>query len=381
MVISWGKKELGTPYICGNVLCHAKAVHIGNDIVCKRVFIVGHVQGKQRKSEDSHVVPDDLAGLRRLYLGFVSSRVILTANNLGIFEHLKTSSSAGEVAGKLKTDLRATEILLDALTGIGLVRKGRDRRYRNSPVSKRYLVRGSRLYQGDILRHATTMWENFAALDEVVRTGRPARRAFDHVAFIMGMHNLAVLRTEGLINAVGLKGVRTVLDLGGGPGTNAIAMAKRGIKATIFDLPETVKIAKHIACGEGVTNINFIAGDFHVDSIGSGYDLILLSQIFHAFSSEENIALLRKCHAALTSGGRVAIQEFPISEDRTSPQHSALFSVNMLVGTEKGRCYSPKEMKHWLAETEFDNIVAKNLPETVVVVGRKGRNASASGGR
>jgi ubiquinone/menaquinone biosynthesis C-methylase UbiE len=317
------------------------------------------------------MIPDDLAGLRKLYLGFVSSRVILTANNLRIFENLKKASSAAEIAEKLNIDPRATEIVLDALTGIGLVSKSRTGRYRNTPESNRYLVKGARLYQGDIIKHASTMWQNFSALDDVVRTGRPARRGFDHESFIMGMHNLTVFRTESLAKALGLKGIKKMLDLGGGPGTNAIAMAKKGIQSTVFDLPETINIAKKVARREGVKGIRFIAGDFHVDSIGSGYDLILLSQIFHAFSEEENIALLRKCNTAVNLGGKVVVQEFPINDNRTSPPHSALFSVNMLVGTERGRCYSPKEMKRWLAETGFKNIVIKYLPETVLIMGER----------
>jgi len=317
------------------------------------------------------MVPDDLAGLRKLYLGFISSRVILTAINLGIFDRLKGASSATEIARNLKIDPRATEILLDALAGIGLVSKSRKGTYRNAPVSNRYLVKGPRLYQGDIVKHASTMWQNFSALDEVVRTGRPARRGFDHESFIMGMHNLTVLRTESLIKAVELKGVRTMLDLGGGPGTNAIAMAKKGIKATIFDLPATIAIARKVARREGVKGVGFITGDFHVDSIGSGYDLILVSQIFHAFSAEENIGLLHKCSAALNPGGRVVVQEFPINEARTAPAHSALFSVNMLAGTEKGRCYSPREIKSWLVQTGFKRIAIRDLPETFLITGER----------
>ena len=317
------------------------------------------------------MVPEDLAELRRLYLAFISSRVILTANNLGIFDNLKEWTSASETSGKLKMDPRATEILLDALTGVGLVRKSRGSKYRNAPVSNQYLVRGCRLYQGDIIKHASTMWQNFSALDEVVRTGRPARRGFNHESFIMGMHNLTKLRTDSLMRNIGLEGVKTMLDLGGGPGTNAIAAAKKGIKATIFDLPETIKLAKRVARQEGVRGIGFIAGDFHVDSIGSGYDLILLSQIFHAFSEDDNVALLRKCKRALNRGGRVAIQEFPINDARTAPLQSALFSVNMLVGTEKGRCYSPNEIRRWLAETGFKGVVVRNLPETSLITGER----------
>jgi ubiquinone/menaquinone biosynthesis C-methylase UbiE len=318
------------------------------------------------------MIPADLERLRKLYMGFMPSRVILTANNLGVFDSLKKPSSAMEISGKLKIDLRAAEILLDALTGIGLLTKDTNVKYRNTPLSTNYLTKGGRFYHGDIIKHASNMWENFSALDEVVRTGRPARRGsgFDHESFIMGMHNLTVLRSESLIKAVGLKGVKTALDLGGGPGTNAIAIARKGIRTAIFDVPETIKIARKVVRREGVKGIGFIAGDFHVDNIGSGYDLILVSQIFHAFSAEENITLLHKCRAAVNPGGRVAVQEFPINDARTAPFGSALFSVNMLVGTDKGRCYTPKEIKRWLAEAGFKNAVIKNLPETVLIMGR-----------
>lgn len=319
------------------------------------------------------MITDDLAALRKLYLGFTSARVVLTANNLGLFEQLRKTQSTVAVAKSLGTDLRATQILLDALTGLGLISKGPKGTYVNTPAANSFLVRGNHLYQGDILRHASTMWQNFSALDEVVRTGRPARRGFDHESFILGMHNLTVLRAEGLIKAVGVRGVKSILDLGGGPGTNAIAIAKRGIKASIFDLPETIRIARKVVRREGAKGIRFIAGNFHTDSIGSGYDLVLLSQIFHAFSAQENISLLRKCHAALNPNGRVVVQEFPINDELTQPPQSALFSVNMLVGTESGRCYSPAEIKKWLAETGYKNVLVKDLPETVLVIGKKGK--------
>ncbi len=320
------------------------------------------------------MLPEDLAGFRRLYLGFMGARTVLTANNLGVFERLKKASSAKEVARKVKADLRAVEILLDALTGIGLVKKTKDWKYVNAPVSSKYLVKGGRFYQGDIVRHASSMWNNFSNLDDIVRTGKPARsgkhEGFHHEAFIMGMHNLTILRTESLTDAISLKGVNTMLDLGGGPGTNAIAMSKKGVKATIFDLPETIAIAKKVARREGVKGLGFISGDFHQDSIGSGYDLILISQIFHAFSVKENIALLRKCRAALNPGGRVVVQEFPIDESRTLPPPSALFSMNMLVGTKNGRCYTISEMKKWLSGTGFRSAVVKKLPETIIIIGK-----------
>lgn len=304
--------------------------------------------------------------LRRLWGGFWSSRVLITANNLEIFEHLKKPAGPGEVARAAGTSERGTGILLDALAGLGLVTKEKGR-YKNTPSTSRLLVRGSSLYQGDIIRHADGLWRNWSDLDEVVRTGRPSRRDSNHQAFILGMHNLAVLKVKEVLRAVNLRGVKTALDFGGGPGTYAMEMARRGVSVTLFDTPETIKVAKKVARGQ--KGIRFREGDFLVDGIGRGYDLILISQIFHAFSEEENLSLLAKCRAALNAGGRLVAHEFLLDEDRTRPPQSALFAVNMLVNTDGGRCYTPEEMKGWLASTGLRNVREKPLGDTVLVQG------------
>ena len=64
------------------------------------------------------------------------------------------------------------------------------------------------------------------------------------------------------------------------------------------------------------------------------------------------------------------VQEFPINDALTSPAQSAIFSVNMLVGTRTGHCYSPGEIKQWLSKTGFGSILVRNLEETVIVEGR-----------
>lgn len=308
--------------------------------------------------------------LRKLWSGFQSARVLLTANNLGIFEHLKKSQTSDALARTLGTDRRATAILLDALVSLGLLRK-QGGKYRNTPTSNRHLTKDGTEYQGDILRHADTLWQNWSALDEVVMTGRPAGRAFDYQSFILGMHNLAVLKAREVIKATRLRNVRKALDLGSGPGTYAMEMARKGVSVTMFDRPEAIKIAKKLASRQKIKGIRFIEGDFVADPIGMGYDLILISQIFHAYSEGDNIFILEKCHKALNPGGRVVIQEFYINNDLTYPQWSALFSVNMLVNTEAGRCYSPDEVAEWLAETGFGKTRRKHLDDTVILEAMK----------
>jgi len=307
----------------------------------------------------------------RISGGFRASRVLLTANNLQVFEHIGKRTTAVELAKGIKTDPRATEILLDAISALGLLRKTRGI-YRLTTMAKQFLLQDSPWYQGDMLRHMDTLWRNWSDLDEVVRTGMPFRSGGRrHDVFIRAMHNNAVLRTSRVLKVIDLRGVKRALDLGCGPGTYGVALAKSGIDVTLFDLPNSVGVAHEMIRQAGVKNVTFRGGDFHFDDIGSGYDLVLLSQVLHSHSPLENIALFGKVHEALSPKGQVAVHEFTLAEDRASPVPGALFSVNMLVNTAEGRSYSPKEMSGWLTKVGFGRIKKVVLGDTVVITGRK----------
>ncbi|UCD34290.1 MAG: hypothetical protein JSU90_08280, partial [Nitrospiraceae bacterium] len=222
--------------------------------------------------------------IRKIWSMYQSSRVLLTANNFRLFDYLEKPVSAAGIAKKLKTDRRATEILLDALTGMGLLKKGKVG-YRNSAMASRFLVSGREHYQGDIIRHADALWDSWSRLDRVVKTGAPAGGPRKHEAFILGMHNLASFRAGDIVREAGVARVKKALDLGGGPGTYALKMARSGIEVTLFDTPETIAIARKVISGARGSRgiIHFRAGDFLKDDLGSGYDLIFISQILHAY--------------------------------------------------------------------------------------------------
>lgn len=313
---------------------------------------------------------DEAKELRKLWGGFWSSRVLLTANNYRIFDLLVNPRSAGEISKTLKVDGRAAEILLDALTGLGLLKKGAGR-YRNMPRANRFLVQGGPYYQGDIIRHADILWKNWSGLDEVVKTGKPHHVAHDQGSFIRGMHNLASFKAKDVITLISMKGVKRALDLGGGPGTYSIEMAKKGVSVVLFDRPETVEIAKDMVGKSKVGKIDFIRGDFVTDDIGRGYDLIFISQALHSCSVDECMDLVKRCLQALNPKGRIVVQEFYLGRDRAHPTQSALFSVNMLVNTPAGRCYSPFEIKGWLSYAGFKRIKERVRDDNVLIFGGK----------
>jgi len=318
----------------------------------------------------SKKLKEEAAKLRQLWGGYWSARVVITANNFRVFDYLQKPVTAKEVAGRLTTDVRGMEILLDALVGLRLARKTTGM-YCNTPISTRFLVFGGKYYQGDILRHADILWQNWSELDEAVRKGKPVGEAHDNNAFIRGMHNLAILKARDVVDKIGLTGVKKALDLGGGPGTYSMEIARQGVAATLFDVPETITIARDVVKESGVKGIEFLPGDFTADPIGSGYDLALVSQVLHAYDESDNLALLKKVRAALNPGGRVVVQEFAIDASRTKPPQAALFSVNMLVNTPGGRCYAPGEIKGWLKEAGYRGIKAERFEEAVLITGGK----------
>jgi ubiquinone/menaquinone biosynthesis C-methylase UbiE len=317
-------------------------------------------------------VQEEAQLIRNLWSGFMSARVLLTANNFKVFEILKASRTAEEVATAAKADARGMETLLDAITSLGLLKKS-GRGYQNSSLAERFLVMDSPYYLGDIIRHAATLWENWSDLDTVVKTGKPSRKSQDHTSFILGMQNLAVLKASKVVKAVDVTGVKKALDLGGGPGTYSMEMARKGAVVTLFDLPETIAISRELIRASSVSGtILYREGDFLSDPIGEGYDLVFVSQILHSLGVEECVELLRKCYKAINvEGGRIAVHDFSIKENRAFPPESALFSVNMLVNTERGRCYPAGEIKGFLVEAGFTYIRDKVIDDTVVVTGVK----------
>jgi 2-polyprenyl-3-methyl-5-hydroxy-6-metoxy-1,4-benzoquinol methylase len=306
-----------------------------------------------------------------LWGGFRAARVVLTANNYNIFEHLKIGRTAGQLADILETNFRATEILLDAVTSLGLLAK-QGKRYQITSPAEQFLLKESPRYQGDMLRHADALWNSWSNLDAIVKTGLPTRsESRDHEVFIRAMHDNAIFRAPAVVKALDLRGVKTALDLGGGPGTYSIELAKKGIAVTLFDVPSSLEVAKSFIRTSKAKTIELKAGDFLTDPVGKDYDLVLISQVLHSYSEEKNMALLDKARKALKPRGRVVIHEFFVGPNRAYPPVGALFSVNMLVNTSNGRCYTPQEMKKWLVKARFKNVGEKLINDTVLVIGTK----------
>jgi DNA-binding MarR family transcriptional regulator len=308
--------------------------------------------------------------IRDISWGYRPAILLLTANRLHIFDALAGEpSTAPRLAERLGLDERALTILLDALAALGLLRKSGGR-YRCGAAVKAHLVTGGKRFQGNILEHRFNILQRWIDLPRVVREGGPAkimrsrRTPEEWRAFILAMVDVSGTAAGAFVGALDLSGRKKLLDLGGGPGTYSIALCERytDLHATLFDLPETVPIAKEQIERHGLTGrIETRAGDYMADPLGEGYDLLLVSNIVHSLSFDEIVRLLSRARSAMIPGGLAIVRDFRLDESRTRPLESALFAVNMLVSTDGGNCYTPSEMKESLRRAGFARIRVKPI--------------------
>ena len=163
----------------------------------------------------------------------------------------------------------------------------------------------------------------------------------------MGMFNLASHLAPRVASNIDLSGRRRLLDLAGGPGTYAIHFCKQNpdLSAVIFDLPTTRPFAEQTVGRFGLSGrIAFSGGDITSNDIGTDYDVVWVSHLLHSEGPEASAAIVAKAASALTAGGLLLIQEFILDDNRATPLHPALFSLNMLVGTPAGKAYSQGEL-------------------------------------
>jgi SAM-dependent methyltransferase len=320
--------------------------------------------------------------LMQMANGFRQSILLLNANRLGVFDSLaKKALTAAQLAAQKGWDVRATGLFLNALTGMGLLIKS-DGLFSNSDLAAKLLVAGSPFYQGDILRHNQNLLEyRWIRVTEVLQSGRPVgapvtaqseERLHD---FIAAMANSAQLTAESLWREVDLSGNKHLLDLGGGPGSYAFEACRQfpKLEAVVFDLPEVESIFLEFqAKSETGKRVTYHAGDYLNDLLPGGFGAVLLSNIIHSLGEDENLLLLSKIREALRPGGIVIVKDFFVSADGTQPLWTALFAVNMLLGTESGNTYSRDGVETWLGQTGFEVARYFDLTDqTGVLIGKK----------
>ncbi|HEY5626835.1 MAG TPA: methyltransferase [Nitrospira sp.] len=288
--------------------------------------------------------------------------VILTALELNLFTTIGTRTwLLPDLARELKVSERGLRILCRNLAMAGLLLKKGDR-YRNGRLAATALNANDPAYRGPYLRLITSHWKDWARLAESVRTGAPLDKdepeAPDYRRqFTWAMHHRTLETAPNIAAQISFKGAKTLLDLGGGPGTYAMAfLAKNpGLRATVCDRPAALEVAREIAATHKAgSRLSYLPLDLLTEDIPGPFDVIWYSNVLHIYSPEQNLALFRRAKAALAPGGRFIIQD-ALLHDREGlfPEEASLFALSMLLFTETGNTYSVAETTRWLKLAGF----------------------------
>ncbi len=228
--------------------------------------------------------------------GFQYSKILLTANELGIFKFIGSKSrTAAEVASGLKLDAEATGLLLGALVGLGLVTY-KAGRYKNAPDIEKYLGTDSDEGLSCIATHMNHMYESWNRLDAIIKKGRPKKPGVPSILtdkhrnrnFICGMFEIGMGTARLLAKHIDLKGVMKMADIGGGPAQYPIAFSEKNPDTgfIVADYPSTVRVArgyiKKYGLQKRIKAVDCEFFDVPELGIGDDYDMALLSQVLHA---------------------------------------------------------------------------------------------------
>ena len=253
-------------------------------------------------------------------IAFNVARAIMAAAELGIYEAIgKGSKTAGNIAAECNTNAHATEQLLNCLVGAGYL-KWKDDRYSLKPKYYKWLLKESESNLVGKLRFQLLEWDWMAKLEDYVRTGKTLDlhgtvNPSEWKLYQDGMRDLSVNASKELAGKIPVpKGATEMLDIGGSHGLYSIELCKKhpALKSTILELPGAVEAASAIAKKYDTTGrVSYAAGNALVDDLGKEkYDIVMINNVVHHFSEEQNKALAKKIADALKPGGIYIIGEF-----------------------------------------------------------------------
>ena len=287
----------------------------------------------------------------------------------------KLTSAA--VANLLGSNHHYTKLLLNACVSISLVEKVGDE-YRNNKESDTYLVKGKPRYYGDLFTYWTGQWPLWDKLDSGVRTGTPIayEPEFGSIEeeaaywrhYMLAMHQWGASgQADLLLQSTDLTGKKKLLDVAGGSGVYTMALCRKypELEAVLFDQEKAVPIARSLIEAQGLSQrISIVAGDFHTDSFGTEYDVVLISGVLNLESHELCRLVCRKSYESMVSGGLIVIQDDmimgPYTETTACPALSSLMGAVMYGG--EGEAQSGDEMAEHLTEVGFTS--PKQIPLT-----------------
>ena len=306
---------------------------------------------------------------------------------LDIFTRIGAGLGSVEpLAAACSASPKGIRVLCDYLTIIGLLEKT-DGVYRLTPSTAVFLDRNSPACMASTARFINShkLMQSFHNLAGTVRRGGTSLPAGGMVeadlteweVFAESMTPIMHGAAQFIAEKAAVANPRLVLDVAAGHGLFGITVASRCPDAQIVaqDWAGVLKIASRNANQAGVGDrYRQLPGDAFTVDFGSGYDVVLITNFLHHFSSAQCEGLLKRLHAAMRPGGLLITLEFVPNADRITPPIPASFSLMMLGSTPEGDAYTSVELDGMLRSAGFGSNELMNVPQSPqqLIVSRRG---------
>ena len=302
-----------------------------------------------------------------LVAGFVHSQVLLAVVELDLLRlcrdaPMRTSAlavRAGVPVERMEALMRAAAALglfdpvgggwqTSRLGAAALGVPGLAPMIRHHPVLYRDLADPVALLRGEVETELAGFWPYVFGAGAAEDPGR----ASDYSALMADTQGMVA---EEVLAAVSLKGVRRLIDVGGGTGAFLVEAGRRwpALSMVLFDLPAVVPGAEARLTRAGLRDrVEIVAGSFRDDPLPEGADAISLVRVLYDHADDTVAALLAKVFAALPPGGRVIVAEPMSGGERPERAGDAYFAFYCMA-MRTGRVRSAAEIGALLAQAGF----------------------------
>ena len=327
----------------------------------------------------------DPSSIVQLSTAYWESQTLLTANRLRLFDFLADGGrSADEVAAGLRLDPRSTALFLRACVGLGVLEQTAGR-FQNTPVAAVFLVSRSPAFMGKVIHYSDQLYTAWGHLEDALRAGQPALPAQSYLGddaertrgFVMAMHERALGIARALVPLLDLSGRRSMLDVGGGPGTYSVLLTERfpGLQAEVLELPGVAAVARELVAAAGASDrVSLRDGNYHSADFGAGKDVVLMSGMFHRETEQACRGLIERAAACLDAGGLLVVSDVFTDPGGTHPPFAAMFGLNMMLTADHGGVHADADVQRWMGEAGFNELRTVSLPPPMphrIVLGRK----------
>ena len=298
---------------------------------------------------------------------------------LNIFNllHDYTRLSQDEINGHIRIDPQSLRTLFMGLTALSLVIREGDR-YSNAEVIEQLFRTGEwDVFRSLVLFQAYIVYPGQVDYLESLIAGQNVgiRRypgdghtlyekfRYDprtkHV-FYLYMNKYSDYANPKVFEHVDFSSDAAVLDVGGGGGSNAIALAARypHVKVTLLDLEAARPICEEQIRKHDLSNrICFLACDIFKNNFPRGFDTALFFHELVIWNPDQIKTLLAKAYQAVNENGRVVIFNSVSDDTEDGPVMAALDTVYFRsVAAGQGMIYPWKDYEEMLSAVGFRRV-------------------------